>query len=206
MADSIRFDIKDLAGTRIPTTRIGGIPDVDDKFIWPRYGSDNRPLSFIAQFDCSDLGLEELPSSGLLSFFYDLEDRPWHTDAGCRVFWFPDKEVLSPADVPNDLGTESTLPVLDVMFHEEEPPEEPMLMSKLLGVGDPIQDSVEEECAYMKRDGNPGAWRLLLQLDSIETDHFSLLFSDMGCIYFLIPEKDLISRRFDRAVLILQSC
>lgn len=204
MGNSIRFDIRDHADGMIPATRIGGIPDVDSSFVWPRYGKDSRPLSFLAQFECAALGLEELPPSGILSFFYDIEDQPWHTAEGARVFWFPDTDALHPADVPEDLESGFRLPAMDIVFQKEGGNQN--LMSKLLGIGDPIQDSVEEECAYGNRKRGIGKWRLLLQLDSIETDGLSLLFSDMGCIYFLVPEKDLAHHRFDRTFLILQSC
>lgn len=96
--------------------------------------------------------------------------------------------------------------------------------SKLLGFADPLQDGMELECELVDRGipagGDPKKipwevlraaeacaskrWKLLFQLDSIETGGFSLMFGDCGRIYYFIPGEDLTARRFDRTMLILQ--
>ena len=63
-------------------SKFGGKPDLTHGFDWPVH--DGLPLSFIAQFDCRELQRFEagalLPSDGLLSFFYDVEEQPWGHD------------------------------------------------------------------------------------------------------------------------------
>ena len=60
----------------------GGIPDLPDDFQWPEH--DGRPLDFLLQVNCAEVAeydLEnDLPTAGLLSFFYDLEEQPWGYD------------------------------------------------------------------------------------------------------------------------------
>lgn len=93
--------------------RFGGLPDVPEDFAWPTFKTatyndemvKDRPLSFLAQFDCAALAALDpeglLPHDGVLSFFYELDSQRWGyspEDAGCaRVYWFKDKAALAPA-------------------------------------------------------------------------------------------------------------
>ncbi len=104
--NSIDITINSLSKNR---THFGGCPDVPKDFEWPRY--DAKPLSFLAQVDCSVLkGMDvenQLPEHGLLSFFYEMESQCWGfdpKDKGCaRVYWFEDVSELTPMDFPFDL-------------------------------------------------------------------------------------------------------
>ncbi len=109
-------------------SRIGGLPDVPPKFVWPRWKprlprqdrynaiwdpEDPQPLSFIAQIDLDSLPSIDnaLPSRGFLYFFYDGFCEPWGfepNDRGsCRVMYFDiDREDLSRAKYPADLPEE----------------------------------------------------------------------------------------------------
>ncbi len=98
--------------------------------------------------------------------------------------------------------------------------------SQLLGWPDVIQNSMFDECdlvslGYYLGNGIKGIpkdiykhaketascrWILLLQLDTVESDDFELMFCDCGHIYFYITKEDLALRRFDRVWLILQCC
>jgi hypothetical protein len=78
---------------------------VPQGFAWPKPGA--RPLSFIAQLDLAKLRPYDverrLPSTGVLSFFYDaggcFEGRD--TDPNkTRVFWFPEASKLVPCRAP----------------------------------------------------------------------------------------------------------
>jgi uncharacterized protein YwqG len=60
----------------------------------------------------------------------------------------------------------------------------------------------EEDMLYYK--SNSSAWQLLLQVDSIETDNYELLWGDCGKIYYYININDLLSLRFDNCWLVLQ--
>lgn len=91
---------------------------------------------------------------------------------------------------------------------------------KLLGYAQPVQGTMEEECALvtgglycgdasghedpraaeLRRDA--ARWRLLLQLDS--DDHASMMWGDVGMLYFWVRDDDLAAQRFDRAWMILQ--
>ena len=102
--------------------------------------------------------------------------------------------------------------------------EEDSNASKLLGWPDVIQNNMTCECELVTRghylgntwDEIPEAdiqyalqnsireWQMLLQLDTVETEDFGLMFGDCGRLYFYIRKTDLAERRFDRVWLILQ--
>ena len=73
---------------------------------WPEY--QGRPQSFIAQIDLSDVaafpGAERLPSSGLLSFFFDSAQQAWgfapEHRGGCRVLYSPPTARLQRSRFP----------------------------------------------------------------------------------------------------------
>ena len=110
----------------VGASKFGGRPDVPADFIWPVFETDTReddqvkerPLAFLAQFDCAQLAPLDpeglLPKEGLLSFFYELESQRWGydpKDAGCaRVFWF--EGPLAPAEFPAELEEDFRLPEL----------------------------------------------------------------------------------------------
>lgn len=122
--NSIRLKIGTPAKEIPGGTRFGGAPDVPAGFTWPVftgewYGEEGktrkeRPLSFLAQFDCAGLAAYDadglLPHTGLLSFFYEVETQRWGydpKDAGCaRVFWFEDAAPLHRMEPPAALREE----------------------------------------------------------------------------------------------------
>ncbi len=102
-----------LAATRadddeiaIGASKFGGAPDVPDGFAWPM--RDDAPLVFMAQINLAEIAPfdieNQLPSSGVLSFFYDMnEDGDWPfgemaDEGGWRVFHF--EGDLERAQVP----------------------------------------------------------------------------------------------------------
>ncbi|MCI0376139.1 MAG: DUF1963 domain-containing protein [Gemmataceae bacterium] len=70
-------------------SRIGGVPDLPPTVDWPCW--HGKPLSFLAQFDLSDLKTftccQVLPSSGHLWFFYETEQGTWGFDPSDRGSW-----------------------------------------------------------------------------------------------------------------------
>lgn len=108
----------------VGASKFGGRPDVPADFIWPVFETDTReddqvkerPLAFLAQFDCAQLAPLDpeglLPKEGVLSFFYELESQRWGydpKDAGCaRVFWF--EGPLAPAEFLAELEEDFRLP------------------------------------------------------------------------------------------------
>ena len=115
-------------------SRFGGQPDVPPDFVWPTFQGEgydgvvkNRPLTFLAQFNCADLSKYDadhlLPDHGLLSFFYETDTQCWGydpADKGCaRVFWFEDTTVLSAADFPEDMEEYFRFPTLRIQMRQE---------------------------------------------------------------------------------------
>ena len=96
-------DDSDIA---IGASKFGGAPDVAAGFEWPMW--NELPLSFMAQINLDELAPfdieDKLPSSGLLLFFYCLNEEggwPWgelQDFGGWRVFHF--EGDLMRADVP----------------------------------------------------------------------------------------------------------
>jgi uncharacterized protein YwqG len=82
-----------------------------------------RPLSFIAQFDCRELQRFEagavLPHEGLLSFFYDAQEQPWGYDpadaGGARVLHDPASARFSRRTYPREIAAK--------VLHTYHPPE-----------------------------------------------------------------------------------
>lgn len=121
-------------------------------------------------------------------------------------------------------------PVLDWDAYEEAlvelGAEDPDNASKLLGWPDQIQGNMTMECEFISRGYYLGSgwkevsaedrkyaeqtsqenWRLLFQLDTVESeeDDLELMFGDCGRLYFYIRKEDLLARRFERVWLILQ--
>ena len=100
-------------------------------------------------------------------------------------------------------------------------------INKLLGYADLVQGGMLLECEaatsgvelYSIRGGysekisketlrqlkeNCTKWRLLFQLDSIQTKNYEMLWGDVGRIYFYINIDDLSKQNFDNCWLILQ--
>jgi uncharacterized protein YwqG len=110
---NIRLVTGDLAAidtSLAAATKLGGEPDLPRGLAWPQrapyaltdqrqrhVSQDAAPLDFLAQINLAEvaaIGCDlPLPSSGLLSFFYDSEFQPWGFDpgdaAGFRVIYTP---------------------------------------------------------------------------------------------------------------------
>lgn len=91
----------------------------------------NRPLSFLAQFNCEELASYDtehlLPDYGVLSFFYETCSQCWGfdpKDKGCaRVYWFEDVSALRTAEFPLDMESDSKSPLIGIrMFSKPSCP------------------------------------------------------------------------------------
>ena len=112
-----RTDDADIA---IGASKFGGAPDVAAGFEWPM--RDEIPLNFIAQINLDEIApfdiQNQLPSSGVLSFFYDLnEDGDWPfgelaDEGGWRVFRF--EGDLTRAAVPEEAQISQGLQIATV--------------------------------------------------------------------------------------------
>lgn len=106
---AIAFEPRDVPKLR-SQSQLGGDPMLPPKYKWPE--SHGRHLDFVLQVDMSDTAPLDpgsvLPSSGLLTFFYDTEEQPWGFDPkeldGFRVEFVtgPDLERTS---APGDCET-----------------------------------------------------------------------------------------------------
>lgn len=135
LRNSISVKIRDYAKDG-DLTHFGGLPSVPKGFKWPYYETDylndgivkERPLAFLAQFDCSDFAKFDkdnlLPHTGVLAFFYSLESECWGfdpKDKGCsRVYWFENASELTPAAYPYDLEEEYRFPSLAITLTAKE--------------------------------------------------------------------------------------
>ncbi len=92
-------------------SHLGGSPALPADHTWPSW--EGRPQSFIGQIRLEELGDAAasfgLPPSGLLSFFYDSEQRLWGFDpgeaGGWQVTWFPSGTELELRPLPDELKT-----------------------------------------------------------------------------------------------------
>ena len=104
---SIRL-VTDLAPSDVLGSRLGGEPALPERHPWPM--SQGEPQSFIGQIrldDVADTAAFGLRSAGLLSFFYDAQQRLWSEDPAHRgawqVTWFPPGTPLEIRPWPDDL-------------------------------------------------------------------------------------------------------
>ena len=96
--DHVRRGLKvNYETSRRTRSKIGGHPVVPELFIWPEF--KNEPLAFVAQIDLSEVQNvwpeSPLPKEGLLSFFYDRQQRAWGDEIEDRgsafvVYFRPD--------------------------------------------------------------------------------------------------------------------
>ena len=79
---AIGFSLTQTASRFSSRSKLGGRPLLPENYVWPR--NNKRALDFLLQVDLAELASFApsgvLPSSGLLTFFYDLEDQPWGYD------------------------------------------------------------------------------------------------------------------------------
>ena len=97
LQESIRLTLQPLGETSTPpgVSRLGGVPDLPAGAAWPAW--KGVPISFIAQVNLADLAsftpAQDLPKSGLLSFFYDSAQETYGADpadrGGWQVLYFP---------------------------------------------------------------------------------------------------------------------
>ncbi len=78
----------DDAHIPVGASKFGGAPDVPADFVWPMW--NDKPLGFLAQINLEEVAAFDvdrlLPKSGLLSFFYDV-DEPEFTDVSTPGSW-----------------------------------------------------------------------------------------------------------------------
>lgn len=94
----------DYGASELGLSKLGGKAFVPNDFEWPK--RNDRFNDFLLQIDLSDVSQipvsKLLPSHGLLSFFYDLDNMPFGDDpADFNVFYFPNLDILGEKENPN---------------------------------------------------------------------------------------------------------
>jgi hypothetical protein len=95
---SIRLVARRAGRVRVGASKLGGRPDLPRDVVWP---AARRPLSFLAQIDLSSIAVNDrerqLPATGWLWFFYDVEATPSDPTAewpGWRVLYANTRQRL----------------------------------------------------------------------------------------------------------------
>ena len=94
-------------------SRFGGQPMVPSGFDWPEHPDGH--YVFGGQINCAELPVghgspAELPTSGLLSFFYGLDEDDaifWRDENYLKVFYWPETADLHEIQAPHDWVTDS---------------------------------------------------------------------------------------------------
>lgn len=110
-------------------SKVGGNPFLPRDFEWFRATSyDNHYLSFIAQFDLSEIHKydknNELPEMGFLYFFYDFEAEVTGGDPKnqecAKVFYFDGtKDELVETQVPDELSEDYRIPEMPIKIMKQ---------------------------------------------------------------------------------------
>lgn len=176
----------------IGTSKIFGNPDAWDSFEWPAIEQDGElyDLTFMCQINCADAAQFDadglLPKTGMLYFFYDLDEMPWSPDnkSAAKVLYYGgDLSKLHEMLLTDENGESIAFCEQKIEFEtvaegylsDSEP------THLLLGI--PSLD-YGTEYAYIKN------WQMLLQLDSFETEDAVVNFTDEGVLCFYIePDK-----------------
>ena len=162
---SLRLHLRETTDNIGIHSKIGGCPAAPKDFVWPKR-EDGRPLAFLCQINLAELqnmgqATKHLPKSGMLSFFYDVEDRPSGFDAGDRhgwcVYYFPKQIKVSHFDEPE--GNE--MPGFKIQFVEEQSYPDPVseatqeLDRSDVSEYDKFTDSCYEKAPYHRLLGHP---------------------------------------------------
>ncbi len=193
--DSINENIRLVmceADGKLPlgSSKLFGNPDVWDGFEWPSATIDGEKfrLTFMCQINCADIaaldGEQNLPETGILYFFYDLDgmpDEPTDKQAARVLYYNGEISELKPyndGDSASENDVISEIPLRFVKIRRGYIPQGDGLHTLL---GDKPND---------KKCGDTDNWKPLLQIDSMETDNVVISFADNGKLYFCIePEK-----------------
>jgi uncharacterized protein YwqG len=220
----VYMDAKKATNIPVFSSKLGGHPDLLEDSIWPYNGQ--VPLSFLGQIKCSDVpalkdGLS-LPETGILSFFYDMEDLPWESDeSNIKVMYQASDDIGSYKNRTSLEGAhvfdESILAfsveysfseevVVDFLDYDDEKSFDEMVfgnhfrLSHLFGYSQNIQDPIKEEMNFSDEEYDD--WLVLLQLDSEESS--DMMWGDDGKLYFMIHKEDLKNKNFDNVKMSLQ--
>lgn len=107
-------------------SKIGGLPDLPANVTWPQL--NGAPMGFVAQVQLADVHSSDaaglLPSTGVLSFFYDASQQTFGSDPkdkdGFKIFYLEQPATeLKRTDLPTDLPSQARYRVCSVDFDTE---------------------------------------------------------------------------------------
>ncbi len=197
LQESIRLILHPLDGQALPppgTSRLGGTPDLPSETAWPAW--KNVPMSFIAQINLADLVsfsvAQDLPKSGLLSFFYDAAQETYGADpadrGGWQVFYFPpapphegglhlfgrgDPRQLKPTAFPSGLPQNARFKPCALTFASEStlPGDPTQSLSKLDWSKDEIQRYEQFQAEFPSQEDRKSLhFRMFGNPDQIQDD------------------------------------
>eukprot|EP00966_Prymnesium_polylepis_P273863 6326399-Prymnesium_polylepis.2 len=183
-------------------SRFGGGADLLPDQEWPF--ANDRPLDFLLQLNLGDISSPLLPTCGLLSIFYDIQNQPWGAKNSCRVIYTKDNHLGSTAHTFRPGTLIGACQSMDGYLSGLQLLGKPNLIqndtleveAERLTLGTPNDVPIDNVTARKK-------WTLLMQVES-KPDVYGCSWGDDGCLYLMIPRSDLKAANFDNACCILQ--
>ena len=181
----------------VGASKLFGNPDVYEGFEWPTIEVDGEKydLSFIGQINLAEASKHDkdglLPKSGMLYFFYDLDEMPHEpsTANACKVIYHDRDDDLQTLKCVDEDGEDVSFREMAIEFECVEAGFLDDEGETHLLLGEPSMDNgFWYECI----DG----WQMLFQLDSLETDDICVNFTDEGFLCFYIDKEKLSTKDF----------
>ena len=181
----------------VGASKLFGAPDIYEGFEWPTIEVDGEEydMPFIGQINLRDAAAYDLdgllPKTGMLYFFYDLDELPYAPDDlnACKVIYHDSDEDLESIDYVDEDGEELSFREMAISFECVEAGFLADEGETHLLLGEP---SMENGFWYECIDG----WQMLFQLDSLETDDICINFTDEGFLCFYIDKEKLQAKDF----------
>ncbi len=176
----------------VGSSKFLGNPDVWEGFEWPAILVDGElyDLTFMCQINCAEAAPFDkdgiLPKTGMLYFFYDLDEMPWepgNADAARVIYYDGDPADLREMVLIDENGETIAFSEQKIEFECVEAGYLSDCESTHLLLGVP---SLDYGTWYECIDG----WKMLLQIDSFETEDAFVNFTDEGVLCFYAhPDK-----------------
>lgn len=120
----LRLFLKPKNTDKLGFSKLGGKPELPDNWEWPK-DHNGKSLSFIGQINFEELNgfdLDNIPETGLLSFFYSGTQEAWGFDPkdkdAFKLIYTPEPTNLIQYDYPSDLDQHSQFKVTGIEFKQ----------------------------------------------------------------------------------------
>ncbi len=215
----------ELDAVTLRQTRFGGPAILPEQRAWPM--GPAGPLTFIAHLDFAQIHRAHgqrlnLPASGALGVFFDVQRQPWGGEAGdhesLSLVYLDDPSTAAPRDSEAD----DPVPFRPLVLEYDPDGDEanvhqlggapawiqgearPQLQLLACGLPQTLPELEAREAEGVDVVGllrRSAEWNVLLQ---IESDDRPFMWGDAGRLYIFIRDADLKALRFDQARHILQ--